>query len=220
MNSFNDMKTCVKMTNSKRLQNPSGERNKAPILEKLKMYIDSRSPRTFLEISSGTGLHVNYFASAFPNINFQPTEYNENLLPSIREFAMDFPENILEPLAVDISRPFEELDPMIQNKNFDYMININLMHISPIQCTYGLFSNAARLLKPEGMLFTYGPYACNGILEPESNVRFNEMLKNDNPEWGIRDLMDLENIAMKNQIKLVKVHDLEANNKFVVWQKY
>ena len=54
---------------------------------------------------------------------------------------------------------------------------INMIHISPWKCTESLFKNASILLNPGGMLFTYGPYAVNGIITPESNISFNQSLK-------------------------------------------
>ena len=219
MSGFNNLKTCLEITNDKKLKNPSGERNKEPILEAIKQYIDINSTKKLLEISSGTGLHSSFFAGNFLSVTFQPTEYNVNLFQSIREYSKDFPENILEPIQVDISKHFDELDPLIKNEKFDYILNINMIHISPIECTHGLFANSSKLLHSNGLLFTYGPYAVNGVLIPESNIRFNNMLKSDNPSWGIRDLKDLEIIAKSYQIELVKVHDLPANNKFVVWKK-
>ena len=34
----------------------------------------------------------------------------------------------------------------------------------------GLFSGAGFILKPDGLLLTYGPYAVDGVLTPDSNV--------------------------------------------------
>ena len=62
--------------------------------------------------------------------------------------------------------------------SFDYIFNANMVHISEWKCAEGLFKLAGRVLRPEsGLLFMYGPFAVDGVLEPESNVRFDSMLK-------------------------------------------
>ena len=93
-----------------------------------------------------------------------------------------------------------------------------MVHISPWKCTESLFANAGVILEPNGMLFMYGPFAQNGILEPKSNQEFDAALKLNNSEWGIRDLNDLEAEAARSNIALDEVVDLPANNKLVVWK--
>lgn len=99
------------------------------------------------------------------------------------------------------------------------MLNINMMHISPFQCSEGLFWNASRLLKQGGLLITYGPYAVDGKLTPESNVQFDASLKYRNPSWGIRDVRELEKLSNTNGITLKQMFDLPANNKCLIWEK-
>lgn len=52
-----------------------------------------------------------------------------------------------------------------------------MVHITPWSCAEGLFASAGKLLKPGGIMVTYGPYAIHGEITPESNVNFNEALK-------------------------------------------
>jgi hypothetical protein len=94
-----------------------------------------------------------------------------------------------------------------------------MIHISPFNCTEGLFKNASKLLKPQGLLFTYGPYSENYVLTPESNFSFDRSLKAQNPEWGIRDINDLKTLAEENSIELLKINNLPSNNKLIVWRK-
>ena len=74
-------------------------------------------------------------------------------------------------------------------------------------------------LRSQGLLFLYGPFAIDGVLEPKSNQEFDTTLKMNNSEWGIRDLRDLEAEASRSEINLVEVIDLPANNKLVIWKK-
>jgi len=40
-----------------------------------------------------------------------------------------------------------------------------------------------------------------------------------NVEWGIRDIRDLEVEAAREQLELVKVVDMPANNKMLIFKK-
>lgn len=102
---------------------------------------------------------------------------------------------------------------------FDYAININMIHITPFDCSIGLFKNVSFLLKPKGLLFTYGPYSVNNILTPESNANFDKSLRRQNPLWGVRDIDDLVKAAEINSMRLSGSHDLPSNNKLLVWSK-
>jgi len=67
------------------------------------------------------------------------------------------------------------------------------------------------------MLITYGPFALNGVLEPESSVSFNSSLKSMDKEYGIRDIRDLQSVAENNGMKLKEIYDMPSNNKTLVW---
>lgn len=140
------------------------------------------------------------------------------MIPVIKAYIKKSPmNNINEPLNIDVTTPNEKWG--LKTRIFDYMLNINMIHISRFACTENLFKNAGILLKPSGVLFTYGPYARNGVLEPESNVNFDKMLKRQNAEWGVRDIEVLKGLAEKNGLKLNDVHDMPSNNKCLIWEK-
>ncbi|XP_058447340.1 methyltransferase-like 26 [Malaya genurostris] len=215
------------MSYIRKLSNPAGERNKNPILEVLKKFLDNSEPgKKLLEISSGVGLHAAFIASHFPNINIQPSENDPVVFSSIDAYRQEANvKNLQSPIAIDISRPCTEWDNDHQlnfqtsAESFDYMLNINMIHITPIECSKGLFWNAARLLKKGGLLITYGPYAVNGVISPESNVNFDASLRSRNPAWGIRDVTALEKLSTENGIELKQTFDLPANNKCLIWEK-
>lgn len=209
-----------------RLKNSSADRNCKPILDCLHKLLDqSEYGERLLEISSGTGQHVGYFASAFPNVAFYPSEYDTSMFGSIRAFTETL-SNVAFPMTVDIRQPFGKwnwhvanLQPTKVAGTFDYMLNINMIHITPWSCTEGLFKNASGLLKPNGIMITYGPYASNNVLIPDSNVNFDQYLRSTNSEWGVRDLRDLQQLALTYSICLDKIFDMPANNKVCVWRK-
>ncbi|TGZ48722.1 methyltransferase-like 26 [Temnothorax longispinosus] len=205
---------------AKKLVYPAADRNKDPILSVLKRYIQRGTNQTFLEISSGSGQHMAHFAPHFPHVTFYPSEYEPRLLSSIAAYANGY-SNIKNPLRIDITTDFRMWgDGIFKPNSLEYIYNANMMHISPYQCTIGLFINAGQLLKPNGLLITYGPYAFDGQITPQSNVNFNESLKSQDPSWGLRDVTDLKKLAEENDIKLIEIVDMPANNKTIIWKKY
>nr|XP_013795447.1 PREDICTED: UPF0585 protein C16orf13 homolog isoform X2 [Apteryx mantelli mantelli] len=63
--------------------------------------------------------------------------------------------NMLPPIHLDASQSWETWGGT-QPGTLDLVININMMHVSELRCTQGLFKGAGVLLKPGGVLFTYG----------------------------------------------------------------
>lgn len=173
----------------------------------------------FLEISSGTGQHITHFAPHFPQVTFYPSECEHRLLESISAHVNGL-TNVHQPALIDITTNYTTWADGIFTKNsIDYIYNANMMHISPYECSIGLFKNVGELLKPDGTLITYGPYAIDGEITPESNVQFNKSLKSQDPRWGLRDIRDLEKLAAENNLKLVEIFDMPANNKTLIWKK-
>ncbi|RZF39888.1 hypothetical protein LSTR_LSTR010516 [Laodelphax striatellus] len=207
--------------------NPAAERNKEPILDILRQYMIS--PQTtppvhqvLLEISSGSGQHVSYLAKHFQWITFQPTEFELSSFESIIGYTQyEQLENVKPPLYLDVRDPAcSWLGGNVKKESIDYVLNINMMHISEYKCAEGLFAGCSEVLKPGGLLFTYGPYAFDGKITPESNVRFDTMLRSQDSSWGLRDLTrQLVPLARRCGIRLVQVHAMPANNHLVIWQK-
>lgn len=178
---------------------------------------DEESP-LFLELASGSGQHVAYFAPHFPGVRFQPTEVDENLLGSITHYASSCTtKNILLPKLVDISTKLSSYG--FQENSIDYMYCANMIHISPYECTIGLFENAGNYLKPDALMITYGPYSKDGVITPDSNVQFDASLKARNASWGVRDIADLVKLAEQNNLSLIDTVEMPANNKILIWKK-
>jgi len=209
---------------SKKVFAPSADRNKDPILAVLQKYFneaanESKKELYGLEISSGSGQHVIHFAQHLPSITFQPSELNDYSLPSIQEYISDSGlTNVLSPLVIDVTKPTADWN--LPHKEFDLILNINMIHISPWSCTLSLFERASELLrKPSGVLITYGPYAVNGVITPESNVLFDQSLRDRNELWGLRDIVDLQKVANNNNLHLDAVEEMPSNNKMLIWKR-
>ncbi|CAI4226944.1 unnamed protein product [Auanema sp. JU1783] len=203
------------------LRAAAAERNVGPIGDILERYLTSGSK--VLEFASGTGQHCIEFAKRFPHTTWQPSECDPRSLHSVVAH-MDNAKlpNVRVPLFVDVSK---SLDRWILPEDFrpsevDVVLNINMIHISSNEAVGGLFKSSGELLKPNGgLLITYGPYAQDGLITPESNVRFDAGLRQQNPEWGLRDVNMLSEMASASGLRLLATHGMPANNHMLVFRK-
>jgi hypothetical protein len=73
---------------------------------------------------------------------------------------------------------------------------------------------------PEGgLLYLYGAYKQNGKHTAPSNADFDTSLRNQNPEWGVRDLEAVIDVAVAQNLVLQTVQPMPANNLSVIFQK-
>jgi len=121
--------------------------------------------------------------------------------------------NLLSPLRLDAAA----LDWPVQRA--DAIVAINMVHISPWQAIQGLMAGAGRLLPPGGVLYLYGAYKENGIHTAPSNEAFDRDLRRRNPEWGVRDLEAVANLASSHGLELVERIPMPANNISVVFRR-
>jgi SAM-dependent methyltransferase len=188
------------------------ERNKEPILEKLRSILGSRG--TALEIASGTGQHVAWFAAAMPAWTWQPTDFDPDMVPVIAERIVQAGlGNVLAPVQLDVT---QSQWPLIGK--FDAIFCANMLHIAPWEACAGLMAGAARRLATRGKLVTYGPYFEKDVPTAPSNLAFDGNLKSRNPAWGIRRLDDVVAQAGRQGLVLTQRHAMPANNLLLVFE--
>ena len=64
----------------------------------------------------------------------------------------------------------------------------------------------------------YGPFKRNGLHTSESNSLFDESLKRQNVTWGIRNLEDVNQVAMRNGFIQEAVIQMPANNLSLIFR--
>ena len=69
------------------------------------------------------------------------------------------------------------------------------------------------------MLCVYGPFRYAGGYTSESNARFDEYLKSQDPERGIRDFEAVDEQASLYGLVLERDVAMPANNQLLVWRR-
>lgn len=195
---------------------PAAERNKQVILDVLRTVLPPRGRA--LEIASGTGQHVAWFAAALPHWDWQPSDMVAAALPGIDAVARQpgLP-NVRAPVRLDVcDDPWPSQGPAF-GEPFDLVYCANMIHIAPWACCGGLMAGCARHLAADGRLVTYGPYFESGVAPAASNVAFDRSLRERDPAWGIRQLDDVAACAAQSGLRLLARHAMPANNLLLVW---
>ncbi len=189
---------------------PAALRNREPIADVLADWLPPSG--LVLEVASGTGEHVAFFAERFPMLEWQPSDVHPDALGSIAARMADAElANMREPIAVDASSadwPIGEADALL---------SINMVHISPWQSAMGLLDGAARLLPAESPLILYGPWLSDDTAP--SNLDFDADLKRRDPRWGLRRVEDFAAEADRRGLRFVEQRPMPANNLMLLFRK-
>jgi hypothetical protein len=215
------------MTHLDRLSSLAAERNRQPILDVLCRVLPP-SGRA-LEIASGSGQHVSWFARHLPQWTWQPTEFAAASLPSIAAWSVLGDDDVAEsPSASASPGPLPNVRAPLQldvcaetwpvTGTFDAITCVNMLHASPPATLPGLMRGAGRHLAPHGVLVTYGPYVLDDAPLAPSNVEFDTWLKSRDPSWGIRRLADVVAHARVAGLRLRERVAMPANNFMLVFE--
>ena len=204
-----------------RLDAPAFHRNHQAIWAVLQPFLAGKSGDV-VEAGSGTGQHVADFARRSPEITWWPSDLNEQHLKSIAAWrAHAGLANIRPPLRIDLSDP-AWCSQMHDGSGPGELLAVfcaNVIHIAPWRVAEGLFAGAARYLRADGRLFLYGPFKRDGKHTAPSNAAFDTSLRDRDPEWGVRDIADLEKLAAGVGLMLIDIAEMPANNLVLVFAR-
>jgi hypothetical protein len=193
------------MSEDDRRYAPATARNRDPLLQVLKSLL----PRTgtILEIASGTGEHACYFAPVFGEAIWQPTDTDESAMASINAHRQaDAPANLAPPLHLDVMQAEWPVSAA------DAVLCVNMVHISPWACCENLFRGCANVLSPGAPLVLYGPFKREGAHTAPSNAEFDQTLRRQNAEWGIRDMGEIAEAGKIRGLALEDPIAMPSNN--------
>jgi cyclopropane fatty-acyl-phospholipid synthase-like methyltransferase len=187
------------------------ERNKGPILEVLRRHFADRSH--VLEIGSGTGQHAVYFAAHLPHLTWHPTE-RLGFLPDLgARIQAEGGSNLRQPTVLEVRQP------IWPQRIVDAIFTANTLHIMSWPEVTAMFQGIGATLAPSGVLCIYGPFRYDGSYTSPSNLEFDRMLQERDPQSGIREIHSVTALAAGFGLKLAADHDLPAYNRLLVFIK-
>jgi cyclopropane fatty-acyl-phospholipid synthase-like methyltransferase len=187
------------------------ERNGAPILDVLRDEFSNAG--AILEIGSGTGQHAMRFASEMPNLTWQTSDLDDNH-DGIKAWVKDSKlTNLLAPISLDV------LTGDVTAASFDGVFSANTAHIMSFVAVTKMFSLVGKALEDGGLFCLYGPFRQGGQFNAASNAAFDESLREQNSEMGIRDIESLDDLAASQGMSRTKLYAMPTNNHIAVWSK-
>jgi SAM-dependent methyltransferase len=202
-----------------RLDAAAFHRNREAIWAVLAPFLSGKSGDV-VEVGSGTGQHVVDFAGRSRDITWWPSDLNEAHLKSIAAWSAHAQRsNVRPPLRIDLTDPVW-CPAMRDGSGPGPLLAVfcaNVVHIAPWPVAEGLIAGASRYLQPDGRLFIYGPFKRDGKHTAVSNAVFDTSLRNGNPEWGVRDVAELEQVAKGVGLGLIDTVEMPANNLILVF---
>ncbi|MDB5684689.1 MAG: hypothetical protein JWM75_2387 [Sphingomonas bacterium] len=189
---------------------PATLRNREAILDVLRAALPARG--LVLELASGSGEHIAFFARNLPRLDWQPSDPDGAARRSIAAWAKGV-ANVRPPIAIDAAAADWPIAAA------DAMLCINMVHISPWSATEGLVAGASRLLSAGGLLYLYGPFSREGRHSAASNAAFDADLRARDPAWGVRDLEAVAALADAHTLGLERVIEMPANNLSVLLRR-
>lgn len=199
------------------LYSAAAERNQRPILQALQRWLPAHGQA--LEIASGTGQHVAFFATHMPGWQWQPTDVDCQGFDSVAAWcAQASLSNVLTPRLLDVQAPRWPSAVAPFHQPFDAIFCANMLHISHWATCAALMQGVAHHLAPQGQLILYGPYLEANVPTSPGNLAFDASLRQRNPAWGLRSLDDVLEQAALAEMQLTQRLDMPAHNLLLAFE--
>ena len=162
-----------------------------------------------LEIASGTGQHVQSFATALPEIDWYPTEIAADRIASINAYGAEAGLANLGPARIlDAAAP-RWPDDM---ETFELVVLVNLLHLISAKAACNVVSNALACLSAGGRFILYGPFKRDGQLTSEGDKRFDADLRAADPAIGYKNDEEVRAWLAAAGATAVEIFEMPANN--------
>ena len=204
----------AKIIGKKKLYSASAARNAPFILEVLSQYVPGKGK--VLEIASGTGQHCTYFAEAFCNLEWQPSEINPKRLDSIQAYIKETNQvNINMPLSLDATAEnwAKEIDA------YNVIIVINFFHLISNKEMKTLIRESSLALQTNSYFVIYGPFMRGGELTSDQDIKFHTSLFECDPDIGYKDDFDILDEIEANNLSPEAIIEMPSNNLMFVAKK-
>lgn len=195
-----------------RLVAPAATRNAEALCDLLAQWAPKAGRA--LEIASGTGQHVSAFAQCLPNLIWQPTEVEVERITSIKAYAADLP-NVVDAVALDATAQGWHTEFAGQ----DLIVLINLVHLISWPETQMLVTETAQALAPKGRFILYGPFKRSGQLTSDGDQRFHDALVQQDAEIGYKNDEDIAALMRAQNLTVVGMVEMPANNLAFIAEK-
>ena len=198
----------------KKLYSASAARNAPFILEVLSQYLPDKGK--VLEIASGTGQHCAYFAEAFCNLEWQPSEINPKRLDSIQAYIKETNQvNINMPLSLDATAEnwAKEID------TYNVIITINFFHLISNKEMKTLIRESSLALQTNSYFVIYGPFMRGGELTSDQDIKFHTSLIECDPDIGYKDDFDILDEIEANNLSPEAIIEMPSNNLMFIAKK-
>lgn len=187
------------------------DRNRGPILSVIDpLFADCKN---VLEIGSGTGQHAVYFATKMPHLVWHTSDVKENHADIKAWLYKAELSNVRAPILLDVKqKDWPDITA-------DTVFSANTAHIMHQDGVEAMFSGVGKLLPEQGKFVLYGPFNYHNQYTSDSNARFDMWLKARDPQSGIRNFEDLDNLAKAAGMEFRQDYEMPANNRILYWQK-
>lgn len=172
-----------------------------------------------LEIGSGTGQHAASFALAFPALAWWPSDPDPVHRRSIAAWQAFVAAPERPPFDLDASENWAADPHLSALKPLVGVVSMNVVHIAPFTVAEGIVAGAGKILACGGKLVFYGPFNENRRPTGEGNARFDRGLRAENPEWGIRDIGEVADLANAAGFGPPEVRPMPADNRLLVFTR-
>ena len=198
----------------KKLYSSSAARNAPFISEVLSQYLPYKGK--VLEIASGTGQHCAYFAKAFSNLEWQPSDIDQKRLDSIQAYIEDTNQtNINMPLSLDAAAA----NWAKKVNDYNVIIAINIFHLVSNKEMKNIIRESSLALQTSSYFVIYGPFMRGGELTSDQDIKFHTSLIECDPDIGYKDDFDILDEIEANNLSPEAIIEMPSNNLMFVAKK-